>query len=156
MTLVTEHRTRGRGALIVLTAVAAPAALGFETLLRWLIFPDDFELVRELLRPTLTIVAWALCAVCAVAAVAGVTVQQRLASRAVAKLGPAADADRVARARLGGFLLAASIPQVPAVLATFAFMFGASIVPVLVAITIVTVAVVVQATRGSTNSPSLS
>jgi hypothetical protein len=35
-------------------------------------------------------------------------------------------------------------------------MFGASIVPVLVAITIVTVAVVVQATRGSTNSPSLS
>lgn len=149
MSLVAEHGTGGRGALIVLTAVAAPAALGFETLLRWLLFPDDFELVRELLRPTLTVVAWALCGVTVLSAFAGIVAQKRLAARAVAKLGPAAPPDRVARARLGGFLLAASIPQVPAVLATFAFMFGASLGPVLVAIAIVTAAVLLQAARSS-------
>ena len=147
MTSVTKHGTRGRGALIALTAAAAPAALALETLLRWSIFPDDFELVRELLRPTLTIVAWVLCAVCAIAALVGIGVQQRLGARAVAKLGAARSDDRVSRARLGGFFLAASIPQVPAVLATFAFMLGASIVPVLVAIAIVTVAVVALAVR---------
>ena len=53
------HRRPSTG-LLWATIVAAPLALGFETLLRALLFPDDFELIRDFLRPTLTWVAWGL------------------------------------------------------------------------------------------------
>ncbi len=141
-------RTRGKGTLVAMTAVAAPAALGFETLLRHLLLPAAFELVREALRPVLTPVAWALCGVCALAGVAGLVLQKRIASRSVERLPPERRTpDQVERARVGAFMLAASIPQIPAILATFSFMFGASLVPVLVAIALVTAAVLTQARR---------
>ena len=132
----------------MLTALAAPAALGFETLLRGLLFPDDFEILRAYLREPLTLVAWALVGLCVVLALLGSALQRRLGDRATARL----PADRrtpegEARARLGAFMLAASVPQVPAVLCTVAFMMGASLTPVLVAMAIVTVAVVVQGVR---------
>lgn len=143
-----EGRNRGKAALVVITAAAAPVALGFETLLRHLLFPADFELVREALRPALTPVAWLLCLLCAAAGAFGILFQQRMAARSMEKL----PADRRApeledRARLGAFMLAASIPQVPAILATFTFMFGAALTPVLVAVVIVTATVAVQAVR---------
>lgn len=141
-------RARGKGTLVVMTAVAAPVALAFETLLRHLLFPESFELVREALRPVLTPVAWLLCVVCAGAGAFGIVFQQRMAARAVEKLPPEARTPELEdRARLGAFMLAASIPQVPAILATFSFMFGAALPPVLVAIAIVTIAVVAQALR---------
>ena len=141
-------RARGKGTLVVMTAVAAPVALGFETLLRHLLFPESFELVREALRPVLTPVAWVLCLVCAGAGAFGLVFQRRMAARAVDKLPPAGRTPELEdRARLGAFMLAASIPQVPAILATFSFMFGAALTPVVVAIGIVTVFVVAQALR---------
>ena len=141
-------RARGKGTLVVMTAVAAPVALAFETLLRHLLFPESFELVREALRPVLTPVAWALCVVCAVAGVFGLAFQRRMAARAVARLPPESRTPELEdRARLGAFMLAASIPQIPAILATFSFMFGAALVPVVVAIVVVTLFVVAQAVR---------
>lgn len=133
---------------MLLTVVAAPIALGFETLLRTLLFPADFELVRELLSPVMTACAWALVGVTAVAGVIGIALQQRLADRAVQKLPEAhRSPERVVKARLGVFMLAASVPQIPAVLATFAFTFGAELAPVLTTIGVVTIAVVAQAVR---------
>jgi len=137
---------RGRGVLIVLTVVAAPVALGFETLLRWLLMPEDFDVLRQFLRPTLTPVAWGLVIACAIGGFVGLLLHRRAVARAMARVPPGADASEVAsRARVGAFMLGASVPQVPAILATFTFMFGASLLPVLVSIGVVTVFVVVLA-----------
>ena len=140
--------TRGKSTLIAMTAIAAPVALAFETLLRYLLFPAELEILRNELRPVLTVVAWILCVVCAIAGTLGILLQDRLAARAVERLpGRAKMPAEVERARVGAFLLAASVPQVPAILATFSFMFGASFLPVAVAIVVVTSAVLVQAAR---------
>lgn len=129
-----------------MTAVAAPVALAFETLLRRLLFPPEFERVREALRPVLTPVAWLLCLICAVAGVAATALQRRLVARGIDRLpSDRRSPEQIDRARIGAFMLAASVPQVPAVLATFGFMFGAALTPVVVAIAIATVAVLVQA-----------
>jgi len=143
-----DGRARGKGTLIVMTAIAAPVALAFETLLRKLLFPPYFEELREALRPTLTPVAWTLCAVAVAAGAFGIAFQRRLARRAVARLPEdRRSPEEVDRARIGAFMLAASVPQIPAIASTFSFMFGASLVPVIVGIVLVTVAVGIQAWR---------
>jgi len=136
-------------ALVMLTVIAAPFALGFETVMRMVVFPPEFEEVRSLLGPTLTLAAWTLPVVCLVAAVAGVVFQRRLVARALRKL-PADRQDDAAsqeKARVGAFLLAASVPQVPAIVATVLFTFGASLVPVLVTVAVSTLGVVAQVGR---------
>lgn len=145
-------------ALVLLTVVATPLALGMETLVRTQVFPlflgGDFDEVRALLGPPLTPVAWALCGVALVANVAGYVLHARLVQRAVAKLPPArrdAPAERE-RAALGAFLLAASVPQVPCILSTLAFTFGASLAPVLLGVALGSLGVVAQALR--TRSPA--
>jgi hypothetical protein len=131
---------RGRAALVVLTVVAAPLALAFETALRHLLLPADFELIRAWLRPTLTPIAWALVAACVILGALGLRLQARMVRKAARRrTEPGAPPDLVARARIGGFMLGASIPQIPAIVATFTFMFGASLWPVLVCIVVVTV-----------------
>lgn len=133
----------------MLTVVAAPFALGFETLLRKLLFPPEFEDVRALVGPTLTLAAWALPIVCLLAGLAGVVFQRRLVERALRKL-PAArrdDPESQEKARVGAFLLAASVPQVPAIVATVLFTFGASLVPVVVTVVVSTLGVVAQVGR---------
>ncbi|HJL15964.1 MAG TPA: hypothetical protein RMH99_09920 [Sandaracinaceae bacterium LLY-WYZ-13_1] len=143
------RRRRPSKALLWLTIVAAPAALAVETGLRLLLFPEDFELVRELLNPTLTPVAWVLGGVAGIAAWVGLLVQRRISRRRLAKLP--ADADDEARfaAVFGVFLLTTAVPQIPAIFSTFAYMFGASLVPVLVGIGLCSVGVVAQALRVS-------
>jgi hypothetical protein len=139
---------RGGTALILMTLVAAPVALGFETLLRKLLFPPEFEELRALFSPTLTIVSWVLVLFTAVLGVAGLLLQQKLAARNVAKIPePRRTPARVQKAELGAFLLAASVPQIPAILATFCFMWGAALTPTLVAIGVVTAAIIAQAVR---------
>jgi len=131
-----------------MTAIAAPVALGFETLLRKLLFPANFEEVRSLLRSDLTPVAWALVGLTAAAGVGGLVLQRTLVERAVRKLPARRQRpEDVERARVGAFLLAASVPQVPAVVTTFAFMFGAPLLPAIASISVVTVAVLAQAIR---------
>jgi hypothetical protein len=152
-----EQSRTTRGALVLLTVVAAPVALASETALRKLLFPPEFEEVRALLEPSLTPVGWALVGVAVVLAVAAVPLRRRLGARAVAKLPEARRADpaEVARAQTGAFMLAASVPQLPAIASTMAFMFGASVAPVLVAVAVSTVGVVLQALWGEpTRAPN--
>lgn len=135
-------------ALLWLTIVAAPAALGIETGLRLLLFPDDFDLIREFLRPNLTPVAWGFAVVAGIGAVAGLVIQKKLVARRVAKLPEEANTlDRRYQAAFGVFLLTTAVPQIPSIFATFCFTFGSSIVPVIAAITLTSIGVVGQAVR---------
>lgn len=135
-------RARSRVTLIVLTVIAAPAALVFESLLRFLLFPEDFERVRVFLEPYLTPVAWGLAAVTLALSFVGYALQRTMSQKRVARIPePKRTPERIERAKVGAFMLTASIPQIPAILATFAVMFGAAIVPAIAAIVIVTAAV---------------
>ena len=133
--------------LLWATIVAAPAALGFETALRWLLFPDDFELFREFLHPYLTPVAWLFALAAAAGAAVGLVLQRKLAEKRIAALPADAPLGPRYSAVTGVFLLTTVAPQLPSIVATFCFMFGSSIVPVLVAIGVTTVGVVLQALR---------
>ena len=138
-----------------MTTIAAPVALAFETLLRKLLFPllmgDDFDLVRDFLRPTLTPFAWALCAVALLASLAGFALRGALVARALARLPAekrALPAERE-RVELLAFLFAASVPQLPCVASTLLFTLGAELLPVLAAVGIASVGVLAQAVRPS-------
>lgn len=136
--------------LLGLTILAAPVALVFETALRLLLFPilaPDFELVREFFRPFLTTAAYGIVVLIALAAGLGVVLQGRLSRKRLAKLPEEADAGMRFRTTTGVFLLTSSIPQIPTILSTFAYMFGASLTPVLVGIVVCSVGVVAQAVR---------
>ena len=133
--------------LLWATIVAAPAALGLETVLRRLLFPDEFELVREFLRTALTPVAWVFVALAVVGAAAGLVLQRSLAIQRLSRLPPDAPLSARYGAVVGVFLLTTVLPQLPSILVTFCFMFGSSIVPVLVGIAVTTVGVVLQALR---------
>lgn len=134
-------------AILYLTIAAAPIALAFETLLRHLLFPPEFDEFRAFLEPVLTPIAWALGLVAGAASLVGLALQRRFAAKRLARLP--AEADFAARYGqvLAVFLLTASVPQIPAIFSTFAFMFGASIWPVLAGIAICSVGVVMQALR---------
>jgi hypothetical protein len=138
---------RPSNAILWLTIPAAPVALGLETALRLWLFPDDFELVRELLRPMLTPVAWVFGALAALAGLGGLALQRRLSAKRLAKFPPGAPLAARHGAVTGVFLLTSSVPQIPAVLATLTYMFGASLVPVLVGVGLCTAGVVGQALR---------
>jgi len=103
--------------------------------------------VREVLSPPLTILASVLDGVAVVAALAGLSLQRRVAQRRFARLPDPNDVDARYRETFGVFLLTASLPQIPALLSTFAYMFGASIWPVLVGVGVCSVGVVTQALR---------
>lgn len=122
-------------------------ALGFETALRLLLFPDDFAIVREFLNPYLTPVAWLLGGLAALGAWLGLALQRRLTTKRIAKLDSEATDDQRYAAGFGVFLLTSSVPQIPSILATITFTFGASLLPVLVGIALCSVGVVAQALR---------
>jgi hypothetical protein len=145
-----DESERGGTALILMTVVAAPIALVFETILRKLLFPPEFDELRDLLSPDLTPVAWGLVGLTGLFGLAGIAFQSRFAARAVGKVPQEHRTKaRVQKAELGAFMLAASVPQIPAILATFAFMWGASLTPVLIAIGVATLAIVVQSVRAA-------
>lgn len=137
-------RRSGTLTLVAATVVAAPLALALESALRWLVFPPDFEVLRAFLEPVMTPFAWALVALSALAAVAGALAQRALLARKLARLGPHAAPAQVEAARNQVFLIAASIPQLPTIASTLAYMFGASLVPTLVGVGVCTVSVLGQ------------
>ncbi|MFK7985162.1 MAG: hypothetical protein AB8I08_03950 [Sandaracinaceae bacterium] len=143
-------QARSGRALLGLTILAAPGALAFETLLRKLLFPvlvPEFELIREFFAPMLTPVAYVVSVFIALFAVVGLLLQKRMSEKRLAKLPEDADRDMRFRAILGVFLLTSSVPQIPTILSTFAYMFGASLVPVLIGIGLCSLGVVAQAVR---------
>jgi membrane protein YqaA with SNARE-associated domain len=145
--------------LVVMTTIAAPVSLGFETLLRKLFFPllmgDDFELVRDFLRPLLTPVAWMLCGVALLANFAGFALHAWLVARILKRLPEERRALREERewAELPAFLVAASVPQMPCLFSTLMFTFGAELLPVLLGVGLGSLGVLVQALRTRSRSP---
>lgn len=135
--------TRGKTLLLLaVIAVSTPFALVVETVMRELLFPPDFELVREWLRPTLTRWAWVTPPLAAAFTLFGLRLHNWYAARQVAKLPQERRTpDAVARAHFDALILSTSMPQIPALLATFAFMMGASVTPVVVAMVVATAGV---------------
>lgn len=132
--------------ILWLVIVAAPIALAFETALRLLLFPPEFELVREFLNPYLTPVAWLIALIVGAAALLGLALQRRIVAKRLSSQ-PDATGDQRYQLAVGVFLLTSSVPQIPSILSTFSFMFGASIVPVLAGIAVCSVGVIAQAIR---------
>ncbi len=132
-------------AILWLTIAVAPGALALESGLRVLLFPPEFEEVRELLEPLLTPIAWLFGAAAGVASLLGLGLQRRMAEKRMARVPDEYEARH--REVVGVFLLSASVPQIPAIFSTFAYMFGASLWPVLVGIALCSVGVISQAMR---------
>jgi hypothetical protein len=136
---------------ILLIAFSAPVALAFETLFRTQILArivgPDLNQVRDFFSPPLTSLAWALAGVTVIAGIAGVAlvpIAIRRIEAAAAKAGLEQDREALERRALGPLYLLTSIPQVPAILATFCFTAGSLLTPVVVAMAVSTVAVLAQ------------
>jgi hypothetical protein len=145
-----KARTRAQGrALVFLTVLATPVAFTVESIARAMVMPPDFEEVRPYFEPYLTPMGWALVCLGAIGVLAGLVVQRRMAAQAIAKLPPEKrdDPDQRRSAAIGVFLLAASVPQLPSVLASICYTLGASIWPVAAAMVVSTIGVVLQAMR---------
>ena len=117
-------------------------ALGFESLVRHFVMPAELAEIRGFFAPMATTAAWVFAAACILADGLGMVLQRRwcLARMELAR----ADGSDLARAAMDRTFLAMSVPQVPAILATAAFMSGSELVPVLVAMAISSVGVVAQ------------
>lgn len=128
------QRSKGDRLTIAVIALATPAALGLETAARWLFLPAELARLRQELQPALTPLAWGLCALTALAVPLGVGAKRALSARFLARVRAAkGGAKKEAEARFEALFVATSIPQLPAVLATFALTCGAEALPALLA-----------------------
>lgn len=136
---------------VFIIAISAPVALAFETLFRVhvlrRVLGPDLDAMRELFSPTLTDVAWGFAALTVAAGALGIAILpwafRRAEERARAKGSPLDEAARRGRALERLFLLT-SVPQVPAIFATFCFTFGSRIPPVIAAMALSTLFVAAQ------------
>jgi hypothetical protein len=131
--------------LILFTATAVPVALGVEALARAFLLPPEFEEVRHFLGPTMTVFAWAMVVVTLAMVLLGILLQLWMTRRAVRRATQQGRAVEEARASMGPFLIAASLPQAPAILAGLSLLAGAEVVPVLLAVGLSTAGVCIQA-----------
>lgn len=128
--MAVSSRARLHG-LLFLVALSTPLAWAFESVLRALVLPPDFERVRAWLAPTLTPWAWVAAGATLAATVLGWWLHRVLARREPRSPRPGLTREQAhARAELEALMLASSAPQVPAVAATMLFMLGADVVPV--------------------------
>jgi hypothetical protein len=131
--------------LLAIVAISTPLALVVETGLRALLFPPDFEEVRAWLRPAITPWVWLMPVLAALSTLLGLRLQRWYAARQFAALAPRNQTDDGwAAANFDALMLSTSAPQVPALIATVAFMLGSELTPVLVAIATGTAGVLVQ------------
>lgn len=136
----------GRTSTLLLVATAAPVAYAMETGLRALLLPAELEAIRAELSEPLTEVAWWLCGLGVPAVLLGLWAQRALLRRLLARLPEPLPAQRE-RAATEAFLLASSIPQIPALLATVASLGGASPWPVVATLAVSTAGVLAQGLR---------
>jgi len=119
--------------MLALVALSTPMALVAETYLRRLMFPPEFEEVRTYLQPSLEVPVWSLLSLVALTTWFGIRAQERRVERKMAARPPAEQTQHYRdKDTFDSLVLFTSLPQIPAILATFGFMFGASLVPVLV------------------------
>lgn len=127
-------------------AVATPAALAIETTARVLFLPPDLNAFRLELEPALTPVAWGLLVLAAASVPLGFAAKRSVTKRLVEKVNAyGGSEEKLAEARFEAVFVAASIPQIPALLATVALTAGSSALPVLLAVGLSVVAVLVIA-----------
>lgn len=129
--------------VLAVVATSTPLAMLVEAGMRRLTFPPEFDEVRLWLRPAITPWTWIAVPLGVVAIPLAAAVQRWLVARSLAKLPEArrTEAERVS-CEYDAMLLSTSITQLPAVLATVAFMFGAALPPVATAMAIATVGVI--------------
>ena len=124
-----------RSTLVAMLAISSPVSLGAETLIRKIVFTADMREMRVLLEPFLTPVAWALLGVTGLAVLLGVPAHHAIHARLFARLGERAG-DPAARASADtvALYLAASVVQLPSLVAAMTFTLGAAVTPVLAAL----------------------
>ncbi len=136
---------RSEPVVLAIVAVSTPTALAAEALVRRLLLPPELEEMREWLHPKVAPVGWALVGVAALAVVLAFALHRRLFAAALAsKPATLAEAERAGRARMETMLLTTSVAQVPALLGTVAFTFGADPLATWLTIGIGTLGVVAQ------------
>ncbi len=119
--------------ILILVALSTPLALVVETGLRKIMFPPEFEEVRAFLRPSLELPVWSLLGLVVLTTMVGMRWQHSRVERRMAKR-PAEEQTQHFRDKevFDSLVLFTSVPQIPAIMATFGFMFGAPLVPVVV------------------------
>ncbi len=149
-----EKTSAGLGAKAAI-ALATPAALGLETLARILLLPPELEALRQEVRPALTPVAWGLLVLTALTLPLGLATQRAMERRLLAKVESYGGGEKKrAEARFEAFFVAASVPQIPAVFATFTLTAGAAALPVLLAVALSVAAVLAIAARRPAIAPA--
>ena len=129
--------------VLAIVGVSTPLALAAETGLRQIMFPPEFDDVRMWLRPSITPWMWICAPLALVVTPLGYKLQKWLVARALAKLPEARRTDDERRdCELDALLLSTSVPQFPALFATFGFMFGSALLPVAVAMATATLGVI--------------
>ncbi len=129
--------------VLLLVAASTPLALAAETGLRRLMFPPEFDEVRLWLRPQITPWLWLAPITCALAIPLGLFVQRYLVARSLRTATGTLTTAMRASIEVDALLLATSVPQVPAILATMGFTLGAAIDPIAAAIAIATLGIMV-------------
>jgi len=129
-------------AIMAFVAASTPLAMGVEAVIRRLLLPPVFDDVREWLRPSLTPVAWAMGLVALAATGLGCALRRRFYDRFAARPEGSLE-DRRARAQFESLMIAASVPQIPALLATILAMLGADLTASWAAVGVATCGVLV-------------
>jgi hypothetical protein len=133
--------TRVHLAGLFVVAASVPLALGLETLIRWAIMPSELEYLRAEWGSNLTPVVWYLVVVAVVADVGAFILRIHLQRRA-ARPGVCTPGKKPWK-ELEGLLIAASVAQMPGMVAALLHMLGAALSPTCIAIAIGTVGVLV-------------
>lgn len=141
MTMPGSASSMSLRSVVVLVAVSAPLALGFETLIRLYLFMPmlgaELAEVRAFFLPEFTPevriglatrIAWGLVGASLGFGVLGLALLRRAARRATHSQSPTHTVRAEVRDRM---LMFSSVPQIPAILATLCFTFGAELTPVL-------------------------
>lgn len=133
-------------ALVGLTVTAIPISLvvihgGFSQM------PPEFADVREVFGPTMTTVAWALMALTAILTLTAVALQRTITEKIIDKRDARGDAKKEKQARVGAFLVAASLTQVPPLLAVSVYAVGAGLLPVALGVAVSSLGVCVLGAR---------
>ncbi len=119
--------------MLALVALSTPMALVAETYLRRLMFPPEFEEVRAYLQPSLELPVWSLLSLVVLTTWFGIRAQARRVERKMAARPPEEQTQYFRdKDTFDSLVLFTSLPQIPAILATFCYMCGASLLPVLV------------------------
>lgn len=137
--------TVSRRVLLPLIALSSPLSLAVETAIRTALFTAEMRELRLMVRDTLTPIAWWFVPVTAAASVLGVLVHRVVLRRALASAARrVGDPDAEENARVTALYVASSVPQLPALVATFLFTAGARVEPVMVTLLVAAAGVMLQ------------